>query len=570
VTPRRRGEDGPGTEQRKQGEMELLRARLSEAEDTLDAIRNGAVDAFIVDSDDGEKILTLRGADRPYQILVETMLQGALILCDDATVLFANGRMAELIGVPVNELCARPLTAHFTRECRRPFEALLARGLEQDSRADLEMTRAGGIIVPVHVTASRLPLDTAMALTVTVTDLTREKAHEELERAHHESRASEAQLRLADQQKDEFLATLASELRNPLGPVRSLVEVLRHKGAATPDVEWAQNVIDRQIQRMSRMVDELLDLSGIAHDRIDLAWQAVTLSSIVDAALDDCAPLFEEWGHEIVVSLPEGPVPLRADRSRLTKVFTNLLTNAANSSNRFGRIEVTAALEGDAVSVVVRDNGAGIPAAQLPHIFDMFARNDRSVKGEQTSLGIGLALARRLVTLHGGTVEAESDGPGTGSCFTVRLPLFVTEPEKPGVNGVRILIVDDHADSADALATMLRMQGHEVRAVYDGEDALETGADFEPRVVLLDLAMPGIDGYTVCGRIRSSDWGERAHVIAVTGRGLPDDRRRTQEAGFDHHLVKPVDPAALTGLLASLNYARLTPRAGSARASGGA
>jgi PAS domain S-box-containing protein len=568
MTPRRRSEEQARPEQRKQGELELLRARLSEAEDTLEAIRNGAVDAFLVDSEDGEKILTLRGADRPYQILVETMLQGALILCDDATVLFANGRMAELLGVPVNELCTRVLTTHFTGGSRAAFEALLARGLEQDSRADLEMMRADGTTVPVHVTASRLPLNTATALTVTITDLTREKAHERLERAHHESRESEAQLRLADRRKDEFLATLAAELRNPLGPVRSLVEVLRHKGAATPDVEWAQNVIDRQVQRMSRMVDELLDLSGIAHDRIELECQAVTLSSVIDAALDDCAPLFEEWGHEVIVSLPGESVPLRADRSRLAKVFTNLLTNAANSSNRFGRIEVSAELDGGEVAVMVRDNGAGIPASQLPHIFDMFARNDRSVKGEQTSLGIGLALAHRLVTLHGGTIEADSDGPGTGSCFTVRLPLFVAAAERGAAAGVRIMIVDDHVDSADALATMLRMQGQEVRAVYDGEDALATGTAFEPHVVLLDLAMPGLDGFSVCGRIRATEWGETAHVIAVTGRGLPDDRRRTHEAGFDHHLVKPVDPAALTALLTSLNHRRLTPRAGSARQSG--
>jgi CheY-like chemotaxis protein/nitrogen-specific signal transduction histidine kinase len=409
---------------------------------------------------------------------------------------------------------------------------------------------------------SRLPLEATAALTVTLTDLTTAKAHAALEKAHVQARASEAKLLLADRKKDEFFATIATELRNPLGPVRNLVEVLRRKGAATPDVEWAQNVIDRQVQRMARLVDELLDLSGIAHDQIELQRQRVALADIVHAAHDRCATLFEEWGHEVV---------LEADPVRLTQVFANLLTNAANYSNRFGRIEIEGASGDGTVIVTVRDNGAGIAAEQLPHIFDMFARIDRSVRGEQTNLGIGLALVKRVVDLHGGTVEARSEGAGRGSEFIVTLPVPVTgDHAAPGAApsgaGRRIMIVDDHADGADALATMLRVYGNEVRAVYQGAEAMAIGASFEPDTVLLDLGMPGLDGYEVCSLIRGSSWGDRAHVIAITGRGQPDDRRRTFESGFDRHLVKPVDPSTLASILASLPPRRPSPLSGMAHA----
>lgn len=542
-------------------EIEMLRERLAEAEETLEAIRTGAVDAFIVGGDDGDKVQTLRGAERPYQVLVETMLQGALILSDDGMVLFANRRVSELLGIPHERLNAQQLSEWVAPRHQKVFRTLLARGLQQDARADLVLLRADGTEVVVHLTASRLPLESTAALTVTITDMTRELEHAELERRHDDSRRSEQRLIAADRQKDEFLATLANELRNPLGPVRNLVEVLRRKGAATPDVEWAQNVIDRQIQRMSGLVDELLDLSGIAQDRIDLERHPVELAEIIDAAHERCAPVFEEWGHEIILELPDEPVLLYGDRNRLVQVFCNLFTNAANSLNRFGRIELSADVDDDVVTVRVRDNGAGIAAQDLPRIFEMFARIDRSVKGEQTSLGIGLALAERLVTLHGGRIEAHSEGPGKGSEFVVRLPVYVAPPQRATPSqawppsGLRVLIVDDHADSADALGTMLRMYGNEVRTAYSGTDALESGAEFEPQVVVLDLGMPLMDGYETCRRIRATDWGETAHILAITGRGQADDRRRTLESGFDHHLVKPVDPTMLTQLLAGL-----TPR----------
>jgi CheY-like chemotaxis protein len=310
---------------------------------------------------------------------------------------------------------------------------------------------------------------------------------------------------------------------------------------------------------MTHLVDDLLDLGRITRDQLTLRRERVDLSLVIRSAVETSQPLITESGHELIVSLPEQPVHVDGDLTRLSQVFANLLNNAAKFTDPGGRIQLTARIDGGDVVAAVQDNGVGMPSGQLSSIFEMFTHIDQGTDRSYGGLGIGLTLVRRLVELHGGSVIAESDGPGHGSVLTVRLPRLletVEQPrwmEKPAETGgarYRILIVDDNRDSADMLGVMLGLKGHTVQAVYDGSATFEVGATFAPDVVLLDLGMPRPDGFEVCRRLRKQPWGAHALVIAVTGWGQTSDRRRTREAGFDDHLVKPLEPTALDAVLA--------------------
>lgn len=371
---------------------------------------------------------------------------------------------------------------------------------------------------------------------------------------------AEAMLREADRRKDEFLATLAHELRNPLAPISSAVEILRRKAPPIPELQWSRDVIERQIKQMTRLVDELLDLSRVTRGQITLRREPVSLADVIRDAVETSAPLIQERGHHLDVVLPEQDAILHGDGTRLAQVFSNLLNNAAKYTDPGGRIELRATLRENAAVVLVRDNGIGIPATVLPRIFDMFTQVDRTLERSQSGLGIGLALARRLTELHRGRIEARSAGQGEGSEFVVNLPLAdASEREGPDLRphgtmevvSRRILVIDDSRDSADTLAMMLALAGHSVRTAYDGANALQVGCAFNPEIVLLDLGMPKVDGHETCRRMRQQPWGAQSVIIALTGWGQPEDRRRTQDSGFDHHLVKPVDPYELTALLAN-------------------
>ncbi len=368
------------------------------------------------------------------------------------------------------------------------------------------------------------------------------------------------ELKEADRRKDEFLATLAHELRNPLAPVRNAVQVLRLKGPDEPELRWGRDVIDRQIEHLTRLIDDLMDLSRITRNKLELRKVRVELAEVIKGAVESSRPAIEQCGHELNVSLPPQPVYLNGDVVRLAQVFLNLLNNAAKYTERGGRIWLTAERQGDEVAVRVKDTGIGIPAEKLPRLFEMFYQVDRTLERAQGGLGIGLSLVRRLVELHGGRVEARSDGVGKGSEFIVRLPVLVEKPEPPrqgqSANGaakataLRILVVDDNRDSADSLAMLLRITGNEVHTAYDGVEGVEAAGRLRPDVVLLDIGMPRLNGYDACRRIRAEAWGKGMVLVAMTGWGQDEDRRRTVEAGFDTHLVKPVDPTALTALLA--------------------
>jgi len=373
----------------------------------------------------------------------------------------------------------------------------------------------------------------------------------------------------ADRRKDEFLAVLAHELRNPLAPIRSAVQILRSAETTGADPRPARDVIDRQVRQMARLIDDLLDVSRISRGRIELRREPVDLAAVVRSALETSLPLVESCGHRLDVSLPSGRVPLEADPTRLAQVFSNLLNNAAKFTERGGHISLTAErVDGQAV-VRVTDSGIGISPAQLPQLFKMFSQADSSLERTRGGLGIGLELARRLVEMHGGTVEAASGGLGRGSEFVVRLPIAVEAPladqpaaavstaaadQTPAEVALRVLVVDDNQDAADSLAYLLKLQGHEVRTAYDGLEAVTAAAAFTPSLVLLDIGLPNLNGYEAARRIRQQPGCKDVRLIALTGWGQEEDKRRSREAGFDLHVTKPLEPALLARLLASPSF----------------
>lgn len=378
-------------------------------------------------------------------------------------------------------------------------------------------------------------------------------------RAESELREVAAALSEAGHRKDEFLATLAHELRNPLAPLRNALQLMRLSSEHEVQ-EHARNLMDRQLSQMVRLVDDLMDVSRITRGKVDLRIELVPLSVIVNSAVETSRPLIEQMGHTLSIVLPPHPIMVNADVTRLAQVFSNLLNNSAKYSERNGHIDLTAEQHANEVVVSVRDNGIGIATDQLSHIFEMFTQVDRSIARSQGGLGIGLTLVRRLVEMHEGAVEARSDGPGLGAEFLVHLPLAVdsnqAHPNGPSdtsipTTSLRILIVDDNRDAADSLAMMLKFIGNDTRTAYDGEEGVKLAAAYRPNVILFDIGLPELNGYEACRQIREQDWGKQPVIIAVTGWGQDEDRRRSQAAGFDHHLVKPVDPRSLMQLLAA-------------------
>ncbi|MEX2315850.1 MAG: ATP-binding protein [Pirellulales bacterium] len=376
-----------------------------------------------------------------------------------------------------------------------------------------------------------------------------------------ERKRAENELREADRRKDEFLATLAHELRNPLAPIRNMLEVMKQGDEDADLRRQARETIERQLAQLVRLVDDLLDVSRITRDKLELRSERVNLSSIIDQAIETCRPLLDELGHELVVNLPAEPVQLHADPVRLAQVFSNLLHNACKFTRPHGRVMLSAEPQDGDVAIRFVDNGVGIAGDMLPTIFDIFAQADQSLERSQGGLGIGLTLVKRLVELHGGSITASSDGPGQGSKFVVRLPINMeavadsapspaTVARPPAAR--RILVVDDNRDSARSLALLLSITGHEMHTAYDGVEALEAAERFRPEVVLLDIGLPKMNGYDACRAMRECAWGKEITIIALTGWGQDDFRNKSKQAGFDGHLVKPVEFAVLTALLADL------------------
>ena len=381
--------------------------------------------------------------------------------------------------------------------------------------------------------------------------------------AHARQRAEEQlveSLRDVDRRKNKFLATLAHELRNPLAPVRNAVALLKSRQQRDPLIGRVTEVIERQVSLMARLMDDLLDIGRITNDRMELRRERVDLVGIVRDAVEMCQPLIHRSGHEISVMAPQPSIVVEADPARLGQVFGNLVNNACRYMAPKGQLWVTIERAGSDAVVTITDTGIGIPPEQLSSIFEMFSQVDRTNR-THGGLGIGLHLVKRLIEMHGGQVSAHSDGPGLGSRFTVRLPALpesvtIEETPKPAPASSpesrvprRVLVVDDNTDNAELLKILLEDEGHETFMAHDGVEGLAAAERLRPDVVLMDLGLPRIDGFDACRRIREQPWGKQILVIAITGWGQDIDRRRSQEAGFDHHLVKPVDAQAISALM---------------------
>lgn len=553
--------------------------RLEEAQEALSAIRNGRVDALMVKVGEDERVYTLKGAHYIYHILFEMLNEGALTLSADSTILSANARFAHFVGVPLQRVRGASFGDFVAPEDRPRFATLLEEGAQRRSKGELILQGADGSRVPVMVSMNCINAEAVRSCTAVVTDLTDlkqaqealQKAHDELEarvkarteelaQANEalrveiaERRRAEELLAEANQRKDEFLAMLAHEMRNPLAAVVSAVQILHLQGAEDPMLRYAQEAAERQAQNIVRMLDDLLDVARITRGKIELRKESVDLAAIVDYAIQAISPFIQERGHELSISLPAEPVRLEADPTRLEQILCNLLNNAAKYTPRGRHIWLTAQREGDEAVLRVRDDGVGIPHELLSHVFDLFMQADRSLDRSQGGLGIGLTLVRSLVEMHGGSVEAHSDGLGKGSELVVRLPALAAAPEgqlakAPSGGGEaevpcsrRVLLVDDNKDAARLISLLMEMDGHEVRVVHDGPSALATVVEYQPEVILLDIGLPGMDGHEVARQLRQKEGLPRPVLIALTGYGQEQDRQRAWEAGFDHHLVKPVD-----------------------------
>ena len=454
------------------------------------------------------------------------------------------------------ELLRRIRANTATREI--PVVLLSAKAGEESRIEGLEATADDYIVKPFSARELLATVDSHLK-TVTIR---RESQHERLRLID--------QLRDQDQRKDEFLATLAHELRNPLAPIRNALELIRLANSNPATLEKATTIMHRQLDHMVRLVDDLLDVSRISRNRLELRKEQVELASIVRSAVETSRPVLDAAENELHVELPSEPILLDADPVRLAQVFSNLLNNAAKYSKPGGRISLVATQTGNEVILRLTDTGIGIEPGKLSQIFGMFVQLDASEPQVQSGLGVGLTLVQRLVEMHGGSVEARSEGAGKGSQFVVRLPALEHPARARSESAVtsngrsqtrrRILVVDDNVDSAESMAMMLVLSGHEVATAHDGMEAVKLAQEFQPDVAFLDLGMPKLDGYETARSIREQTWGRRMMLVALTGWGQEDDKRRSREAGFDDHLVKPINFDALEKVVAS-SAGRISPKA---------
>ena len=657
-------------------EVDELRRQLLEARETIRAIQGGEVDAVVVTDDELPRVLMLDSADKPYQLLVERMYQGAATLTVEGTVLHCNEPFSRLVRVPLERLRGRAMQELIDPPSLPLFEVLLSDGLAAGVEAEIVLRRDDRSWLPVYLGVSalhedmgnvcllvadlteqkrreRLVADSAMARSVleqvadavivcdvvgtvlrasrtahdlcgtnpilrpfdevfclsrlspegvegeridvgaawrgdtlsgwevgfhrpeggraelllnagplvaaggellgaviTLTDITAlREAQDELQR-----RASA--LQEADRRKDEFLAMLAHELRNPLAPIRSSLEILKLRGHDDPMLRKCRDVIERQTQQLTRLVDDLLEVSRIRTGKIQLRTERVSLAVAVSRGIETSRPVIDAKRHHLTFSVPEVPIWVKADLTRISQVVGNLVNNAAKYSEDGGEVSVRIEQEQAMGVIHVRDSGIGIPREMLATVFDLFTQVSGSIDRSQGGLGIGLALVQQLVSMHGGQVEAHSDGPGRGSEFVVRLPLWA-EDCAPSVSEVavtggprrRVLVVDDSEDAVDMLAELIGMLGHDVRTACNGPSAIAMATEYLPEIMLCDIGLPLMDGYEVVRILSARPEFAHTRFVALTGYGSDEDRQRSHAAGFHAHLVKPFDLVNLERLL---------------------
>jgi PAS domain S-box-containing protein len=658
-----------------QAERDELRTRLADAEETLEAIQNGQVDALVIDSPEGQKIFSLTGAERPYRALIEQMTEGAVTMDNEGSIRYCNKAFAELLRRPLEDMTGGFVDRYVQSADRDLFLSMLHQSRSASTHGEIGLRTADGSVVPVYVSLTRIVDSGPESVCMVVTNLTERKQAERISSSEqfvqglieeapigvavvdqnlhyllanpvyralarnalltgrrmeevsappivgivgplvqrvldtdkalqvpecavpdsvdswwnislvplHESggavtsvlivaeditvrkkaesglRRSQDALRDADRRKDEFLATLAHELRNPLAPIRTAAQILGSPKLAAQQLQWAHNVIQRQVGHMALLLDDLLDIARITRGKLDIKKERVRLTDVVDSAVEAARPLLDGKHHHFVVSLPAAELLLDADPLRLSQVLSNLLTNSAKYTDPAGLIELSVFVQDSVLCLSVKDDGIGIAPESLNGIFEMFSQVDSASVRTEGGLGIGLALVKGIVDLHGGTVSARSAGAGRGSEFMVRLPLTpansttlpVPDPDVPPlISGRRVVVADDNKDAADALAMLLELSGHEVRVAHGGRAALSLAQTFRPDVAILDIGMPDLSGYDVAAQLRREPWGGAIVLIALTGWGRDDDRQRAAAAGFDRHMTKPVNPEKLEAYLA--------------------
>ena len=527
-------------------------AALQDADDRLVAIAQLQQKARVLESEVRERRaaqLALARRERELADFLDNSLEGLHKVGPDGTILWANNAELTMLGFQAEEYIGRPITEfHADPEVIADILQRLRRGeMLYDQPARLRCK--DGSVKHVLIHSNALWEDGKFVHTRCFTrDVTeRKRLEEELQRRL-------TQLMDMDRRKDEFLAMLGHELRNPLAAVRNVTELLRRIGRSDPDYQQRCEMLGRQVQQMARLVDDLLDASRITQGKITLREEPLEFMAIVARAIETTRSVINARGHRLSVVMPEEPIRIHGDLTRLVQVFSNLLNNAAKYTPPGGQIYVTAKAVDGQVELRVRDDGAGIAPDLLPRVFELFSQAHQTIERSEGGLGVGLALVRRIVELHAGRVEAFSAGVGAGSEFVVRLPVLnealierKTPRDPPPIRPQRILVVDDNRDSAESLAALLRLDGHETATAFDGHEALTMAESLQPQVILLDIGLPGMNGYEVARRLR--DVGSPARLVALTGYGQPEDQERAQRAGFHQHLVKPVNPDALAQVL---------------------
>jgi PAS domain S-box-containing protein len=551
-------------------ELENLRSRLREAEETLAAIRNGEVDSLIVSGPSGDQVFSLKGAEHPYRVFVEQMLEGAITLSTDGAILYCNRRFAQMVHLPLEKVIGSQFKS-FVRAADQPeLERILCDAPSSKVRYVLEA--ADGALVSAQLAFSRLPVDQVEAMCVVVTDLAEQQQKQELAAALQNLRAAQEQLQLqndalvrarqqaeaASEAKDNFLAALSHELRTPLTPVMMAAASLETNPALPPSLRQDVAILRRNVELEARLIDDLLDLTRIARGKIELHSDIVDLHAVIGDALNICRGDISSKRLELVQALRAPEFHVRGDAVRLQQILWNLLRNAVKFTPEGGQIIIRSHIEEARVCVAVIDTGIGIEPGKIGRIFNPFEQGGPAITQQFGGLGLGLAISKKLAELHGGTVIAQSEGPSRGATFTLCLP-HVPAPNLSHHDGhpaastdrerrLRILLVEDHDDTRASLARLLGRR-HTVRDVPSVEAALQTADRESFDLVISDIGLPDGSGLELMRALRDR-YGLKG--ICLSGFGMEDDIARSAEAGFDHHLTKPIDLRKLEGIIHSL------------------
>jgi len=506
----------------------------------------------------------LREAEERMRSVVDHVIDGIITIDERGTITTFNRAAERIFGYTVREVVGRNVKLLMPEPYRGEHDAYVDNYLRTGKAKIIGIgrevvgQRKDGVSFPMELAISEFRLRDRRYFTGIVRDITDRKRLEDQLRQRLQDLAE------ADRQKNDFLAMLGHELRNPLGPMSNALYLMGRAPSDESTMQQLRSMIERQLQQLVRLVDDLLDLSRIIQGKIDLRRERMRLGDAVRRAVETSQPIIDANGHELDVDLPERDVYVMGDLIRLAQSISNLLNNAAKYSTRPGRIRLRLVLEGAHAAVVVKDEGAGIPPELLPRVFDLFVQGEHTLARSQGGLGIGLTLVRRVVEMHNGAVSASSPGKGKGTEFTIRLPVLPESARPTPLPGAadqerpeaprRVLVVDDNVDAANSIAKILGLFGHAVRCAHDGPAALSVANEFLPDVVVLDIGLPGMDGYEVARRLRASEKFAKSVLVALTGYGQQGDRSRAQEAGFDQHLTKPADPELLHRVVAGRTH----------------